>query len=396
MAFRFPRVNVHVLTVFLIVGVPLFVIGAFIAIGTGQAQLRQTYGQQLAAQAEHTAGALDAYIYRRIIDASVIARVPDVRAAAAAGNALAFNSAGAAQLTAGWIRPPAAVLRAEPGPIERASTFFKEIATADPLFREILATDSFGRVVASFTMRSAAYVADEPWWKDARGDGVHGRITAGDIVWDKRARAYSLDIAAPISASMDDTVSGVLHVIIDAREMLAMIADVQPGTAGNSFLLRPDGSLVYSRWPGRTASTFFAADLVVEKLRALRDTTQPARLYLAARGDDGTAQMVGLARSQLGLSYPNLSWLVAVSQPDSELFAPLRSTGSNLLLVLALTAVGVLGFTLWDSRRLAAQPEMMEADLHLVRHPRVHRIDEDYPEEEPSEQESGNRLSSPI
>jgi hypothetical protein len=384
MAVRFPRVNVHVLTVFLVVGLPIFAIGAFLAIGSGQAQLRHSYGQYLAQVAEHTAAGLDAYIYRRIIDATLLARVPDVRAAAAEGNGLPFDRATVGRLGASWMLPPAAAKAGTPR-VNNAAQFFTEAAAADPLFRDIVATDSYGRVVATFAPRASYFAGDEGWWQEARGDGQRGRTTVSDILWDKRASAYFLEIATPIQPPTGEGVAGVLRVVLDAREILAMVADFQLGSSGNAFLLHEDGSIVYSRWPSPSTPQFFAADLVREKLRSVREASQPVQLYLSARAADGSGQMVGLARSQLGLSYSHLAWLVAVSAADAELFEPVRATGWNLLMVLALTAVGVLGFTLWDSRRLAAQPRVMEPAMELVEHPKVHWIEEE--EQEPEEPE---------
>lgn len=382
MTHRYLRVNVHVLTVFLIVGLPILAIGAFLAVGSSQAQLRRSYGQQLAQVAEHTAAGLDAYIYRRIIDAAVVARVPEVVTAAANGNLLPFDRAAALRLTPGWMTPaPATSLKTPPPAANAAAQFFSKVAATDPLFREILATDTYGRVVATFAPRSGYFVADEPWWQEARGDGQQGRTTVSDITWDKRARAYFIEIAAPIPGPSGEGVAGVLRVVIDAREMVAMVADLQLGESGNAFLLRDDGSVVFSRWPGTSAQQFYAADLLRERLRTLREANQPARLYLAAQAEDGTGQMIGLAQSQLGLTYPHLSWLVAVSQADAELFEPVRSIGWNLLLVLALTAVGVLGFTLWDSRRLAAKPAALDTDFQLVQHPKMHWTEEEEQEE---------------
>ena len=258
-----------------------------------------------------------------------------------------------------------------------AAQFLAEAAGADPLFTDILATDGYGRVVATFAPRTSYYVGDEAWWQEVRGDGQRGRTTVSDILWDKRSRGYYLEIATPIEAPGGQGVAGVLRAVLDAREMLALVADMQLGSSGNAFLLRDDGSIVYSRWPAAPGTTFFAADLVREKLRAVREANQPVRLYLSARADDGSGQMLGLARSQLGLTYSHLSWLVAVSAAEAELFAPVRTTGWNLLLALALTATGVLAFTLWDSRRLAAQPDGLQADLQLVNHPKVHWIEEE-------------------
>jgi len=388
MALRFPRVNVHVLTVFLLVGLPIFAIAAFLVVGSGQARLRQSYGQSLAQVAEHTAAGLDAYIYRRIIDATLLARVPDVRAAAAQGGGVPFDRTLAPKLGPSWMSPGVPVgTKAGAKPPNPAAQFLAEAAVADPLFKDLVATDAYGRVVATFAPRSTYYVGDEAWWQEARGDGQRGRTTVSDILWDRRARAYYFEIGTPIQSPGGDGVAGVLRVVLDARELLAMVADVQLGTTGNAFLLREDGSVVYSRWPATSSAQFFAADLIREKLQAAREASQPVRLYLSARADDGSGQMLGLARSQLGLTYSHLSWLVAVSAPEAELFAPVRDTGWNLLLVLALTAVGVLGFTLWDSRRLAAQPDGSEPDLQLVTHPKVHWIEEEEEAEEEAVEE---------
>jgi hypothetical protein len=380
MAVRFPRVNVHVLTVFLLVGLPIFAIAAFLVVGSGQAQLRQSYGQNLAQVAEHTAAGLDAYIYRRIIDATLVARVPDVRAAAADGNRLPFDRAAAAKLGPAWMMPAHGAKAATKVP-NAAAQFLAEAANADPLFRDIVATDVYGRVVATFAPRTSYFVGDEMWWAEARGDGQRGRTSVSDILWDKRTRSYYFEIATPIQSPGGEGVAGVLRVVLDARELLAMVADVQLGSSGSAFLLREDGSIVYSRWPAASGAQFYAADLVREKLTAVRESNQLVQLYFSARADDGTGQTIGIARSQLGLSYSHLSWLVAVSAADTELFAPVRDTGWNLLLALALTAVGVLGFTLWDSRRLAARPDGLEPDLQLVKHPKLHWIEEEEEEE---------------
>ncbi len=153
MAVRFPRVNVHVLTVFLLVGLPIFAIGAFLVIGSGQAQLRQSYGQNLAQLAEHTAAGLDAYIYRRIIDATLLARVRDVREAALSGNRIPFERTLAERLGPAWMSPERPGAKTRVAAVNPAAQFFSEAAAADPLFRDILATDSYGRVVATFAAR---------------------------------------------------------------------------------------------------------------------------------------------------------------------------------------------------------------------------------------------------
>jgi hypothetical protein len=70
----------------------------------------------------------------------------------------------------------------------------------------------------------------------------------------------------------------------------------------------------------------------------------------------------------LGQSYPQLSWLIAVYQAEEEIFAPVRDQFWHLLLVLALTAVAVLGLAAWFSMRLAALP--VEIEIGPVERPR--------------------------
>jgi hypothetical protein len=89
---------------------------------------------------------------------------------------------------------------------------------------------------------------------------------------------------------------------------------------------------------------------------------------------DRAKHIVGFAASQLGASYPALPWVVAVSQAESELVAPLSMLGWYLLMPVALTALIVVGLTLWFSMRLGA--DAVEVDMHLVQHPSVSHVGE--------------------
>jgi hypothetical protein len=83
---RLPHINLRVFTVLVFVSLPLYALAAVMVLGTGQAQLRDAFGLQLTDQAQQAAATVDSYVFRRVIDVSILARVPDVRAAAAAGS----------------------------------------------------------------------------------------------------------------------------------------------------------------------------------------------------------------------------------------------------------------------------------------------------------------------
>jgi len=72
------------------------------------------------------------------------------------------------------------------------------------------------------------------------------------------------------------------------------------------------------------------------------------------------------------MTYPNLSWLVAVSQSEEELFSPIRTQAISLLVVIAIATMAVLILALWFSMSLSAPP--VDVDMHLVEHPPVQRI----------------------
>ena len=76
--------------------------------------------------------------------------------------------------------------------------------------------------------------------------------------------------------------------------------------------------------------------------------------FFDATQNDGTPYLVGLADSQLASSYPNVSWVIAVSQAREELLAPMSVVGWYLLTLVGALAIAVLAFALWLSVRLAA------------------------------------------
>ena len=76
----------------------------------------------------------------------------------------------------------------------------------------------------------------------------------------------------------------------------------------------------------------------------------------------------------VGASYPNLGWLVAVSQAENELFGPIDAQARWLLLMLALAALAMILLAVLFSVQLAAPP--IPEDIHLSTHPKIPRTDE--------------------
>src|SRR4249919_1251042 len=86
MSHRLHGFNHRVLATLLVVALPVVGVGAFLILAQGRAHLVDSFGLKLAERAEQSASAIDAYVYRRIVDVSTLARMPEVRADAEKAN----------------------------------------------------------------------------------------------------------------------------------------------------------------------------------------------------------------------------------------------------------------------------------------------------------------------
>lgn len=369
-----PHVNVRVFTVLVFVSLPLLAVAAALVLGVGQSQLRDSYGTQLTQVAEHIAAGIDAYMFRRILDVGVLAKVPALQDTAAASTA-PVDAAKIAALELEW-RTSSAGVAQRLGLLDNAAgRYLQNVTRDDRIYREIFVTDRAGRLVATSSPTSDYFQGDEPWWTAAIDDGVRGRVWVGDVVWDESAKAFVIEIAMPIAAAADDRLVGVLKVKTDAREMLAPAAGLQLGTTGEAWLLRADGTIVYSRRILAPKAQFFGLELLRPRLEAYKAGTLQLPTTLSARDSDGRNQVIAVAASQLGLSYANLNWLVLMTQSEDEVFAPVRAQFWRLLGVFGLIAALVMAVTAWFSLRLSHPT--IEPGMHISEHPEVTRIDDD-------------------
>ncbi len=371
---RHPHMNARVLTVFALASLPLLAVVAIVALGAGQAQLRQAFELQLTQVAEQTASAVDAYMYHRFVDVAMLGRTPVIRQMAAEGSARPFDATRVHELDYEWRDTGQVPAPLKPVLDNPAAAFLRDQIAHDPIYREVLLTDKYGRLVAASGLTSDYDQSDEDWWLDARDRGISGRLAVSDVRWDDSAKVYALEMAVAVPAPSGDELAGVIKVVADSREMLAFVAGTRLGVTGEAALVRPDGSIVYSLRPRGPEARFFAATLLRERLDAVDQGAPMFGLAFTARDQDAQ-YVVGVAPSQLGMTYPNLTWLVAVSQAEEELFSPVRTQAISLLVVIALATIAVLILALWFSMRLAAPP--LDADIQLVEHQPVARIADD-------------------
>ena len=167
-------------------------------------------------------------MFRRVIDVGILAGVPDVRAAAAAGSRVPLDVVKAREIDAAWTSRPGATA-ARLGVLENAaSRFLGDIVNNDRVYREIV-TDREGRLVAASGATSDFIQSDETWWKEAFNDGTRGLVSVGDVTWDERMKSHAIEIAVPVTERPGERLVGVLKVVADARELLAVAAGVRSG-----------------------------------------------------------------------------------------------------------------------------------------------------------------------
>lgn len=374
MPHRLRRINYRVFATLLVVGIPVLLLGSFFVIGHGRAELRDAFGLALAQRAEQSAAAIDTYVYRRIVDVSLLARVPDVRAVAARGAKRATSAAEIADLD----RRFAAIDLKAPMVVEvlgnAASRYFTDITRGDPIYRELLLTDREGRLVAASNLTSDYNQADEEWWKRVMSGGGQGEATVSDVRWDDSARTYAMEISVPVPGD-DGRPAGVLKAVADIREMLASVAGIDLGSGGDAMVVRRNGSVVFSRGAVDPRARFFAEAGLRERLEAPGQAEGPLRFAFSAPSRDGDEQVIGVATCQLSATYPHLPWAVVTWEAESRALAPVNSLFQSLVLVLVLTLLCVLAFAFWFSVKLAEKP--LENEMELVPHPHIARVAEE-------------------
>ena len=363
--------NSRVFTSILVVALPVLVIAAAVVIGIGQRRQNEAQTTQLTQLAQYTASAIDAYVFRLILDAALMARVPDIRRVAQETSAKGFDGPRAAAIDKEWQSARATTPVQTALLSTAASRYLADLVKNDPIYREVLVTDRYGRLAAASNVTSDYLQADEAWWTSAF-DAGRGRVIVTDVKRDESAHVYAFEIALPVPAAQSEELAGVMKIVADSREMLMGIAGLELGATAEATLVRQDGSIVFRRQAFHEGDRFFGAELMRQRIEEFERRKEAiGGMAFPAQSEDGMRRLVAIAPGQLSRSYPDLQWLVAVSVSQDEIAGPFRGLLTYLALVFALTMLAVLAIALWLSMRLAAPSIDPEADLHLVEHPRT-------------------------
>jgi diguanylate cyclase (GGDEF)-like protein len=154
----------------------------------------------------------------------------------------------------GQARPPEAQ--------RRLAQFLGSVRTKFSDYEELLVVAPSGTVIASSGARPGALRLPPDWLKLATAD----RAILGEAYWDDERKKSVLAIAVPISSATGGLL-GVLGGTVNFGTVQKMLASLDPGPDGHTYLLRRDGAIIvssHSAAPARMSSRLKAAQSLFE------------------------------------------------------------------------------------------------------------------------------------
>lgn len=216
-----------------------------------------------------------------------------------------------------------------------------------PLFVEVIAADSQGRLVAATGKTTDYDQSDESWWQKAMTLSEGAAFLEG-LAFDSSSQTFSLDVALPVhGASPTGTPIGVIKVVINASALFASLPVKSPDFEAAVKVVDRNGRIILQL----SDEKFVPDDSAISNKAAVNLNPKRAGWFLAPLSD-GDKQMVGFAPfNLLGVSGPdglisNEPLYVVVSNRASAVLFPLtiQLLGAGLggiILIVVCSGVGL-------------------------------------------------------
>jgi len=337
----------------ILVIVPLSVVGLYLT-SEADTALEQTIGTHFKSIAQTEGTATSQFINDRVLDVAVLARNPAVVDAITAAQRSrqglddAAMTARVGKIESTWETP-------QPDPLVKAilssptSQFLRHHREAEPRILKILVADETGATVAA-TDKPLHYVQpNEVYWRAVYGGG-RGGIYVSEIRYDDQTNANYLQIGMPVLEEGTRRFIGAVSALVDASSLLSRFQREEIGQTTRIMLVRNDGTVISA--PNMDPSLRLKSDeyATVHDVLGTPQGRQAGYVIASMRGGN---RLVGFADTGLKKAYPNLGWLILVSQDEREALAPLRGLGhfALLMVVLALLMLTLLAVYFFLHRR---------------------------------------------
>ena len=227
--------------------------------------------------------------------------------------------------------------------INLASVELKTFQRIFPDYKEILATDQYGAVLAGTERPAEYYHADQEWWQSALKEGSYiGLLTIEDRV--------CLKIALPIFGNNGKNVLGMMLATYDLNDLnLTLLSSIDIGRISRLAIIMPEGILEIAP-EGLRPIGFGRASSHIDELRHSQ-SVQSTKLQW---GDDPDPFFVSFApvSSLNGPSFVDqLDWGVIVGQSEKTLLASVEEQRrANIFLGLVLSLLSLMAVAYFSNR----------------------------------------------
>jgi hypothetical protein len=344
----------RLLTGLIVVIVPLSVFGLYLT-SNSDTNLRQAVGIHLKAFAQTDAVVTSQFISDRVVDVRALAEEPAVLDAIETANR-SYEHMSNEVITARIEKVEQQWDTAAADPLLKqmlsspASGWLQRQREVNPQLLKIIAVDDVGAAVAATDKPVHYSQTDKEYW-DAIYAGGQGAVNITDVRFDEPTKSNYIGIGVPVLERRTGRFIGAVSALVDVSSLFSLLNQQQVGRSGRVLLIKGEGTVVSA--PNVTP----ALKLKSEEFAAVRDAlgTLEGRQngYVTAVMKNGN-RLVGFAETGLAQTYPNLGWLIMVSQDQREALAPVRTLGQFALLMVVL---GLLMLTLLVVYFFLEQPE---------------------------------------
>jgi hypothetical protein len=330
------------LTGLIVVIVPLSIVGLYLT-SNSDTNLQQIVGASFKTIAQADSALASQFFSDRLGNVSAVAAERSIVEAIAAGNR--YHEHMGEEATAvriqkvehEWDTPEGDSLVKEMLS-SRASAWLQYQRFLNPRLLKIIVADKTGATVAATDKPLHYTQADNEYWQVvAQGKGA---VNVTDVRYDERNRLNYVEIDVPVLEESSGRFIGAVSALVDISGLFSSLNRQQVGRTGRILLIKDDGTVVSA--PNVTPELKLKAEEFPAVHDALSTLEGRETGYVATVVKNGN-RIVGFADTGLKHSYPNLSWLILMSQDEREALAPVRTLGHFALLMVVL---GVLMLTL--------------------------------------------------
>jgi Cache domain len=336
----------------ILVIVPLSFVGLYLA-SEADNSLEQTSGARLTSIAQTESAATSQFIYDRVLEATALAVNPAVVDAITATKQSRtaddpVTRARVEKIESAWNTPRVGpvVKKILSSPSSQALRRHREAA---PRILRIVVADETGATVAA-TDKPLHYVQpNDVYWQVVYGEG-RGGIYVSQILYDDQSKTYYLSIGAPVLEEGTGRFMGAVNALLDVSSLVSRFNGEEIGRPVRSMLLKDDGMVISA--PNVSLSLTLKSDEYTAVREALGTLEGRQAGYVVVTMKGGN-RIVGFADTGLKGTYPNLGWLIVVSQSEREALAPLRGIDhfAFLTVLLALLMLTLLTVYFFSHRR---------------------------------------------